>query len=189
MAVRGRLYTAQDLWTRSHQGGEIARLELVRGQIVERTPTGGLHGLVTMELSRLVANYVREQGLGVVIAAETGFILATNSDTVRAPDVAFIAQDRLPRPIPQRYFPLAPDLAVEVVSPSDVAQDVRRKVIDFLQAGTRLMWVVYPETQTVDVYRPAQDVRVVDAQGVLQGGDVLPGFELSLRELFKVVEG
>jgi len=189
MAVQERLHTAQELWVRSHQGGESARLELVRGEIVEMAPTGGLHGLVTMELSRLVANYVREQGLGVVIAAETGFILATNPDTVRAPDVAFIAKDRLPRPVPQRYFPLPPDLAVEVVSPSDVAQDVRRKVIDFLQAGTRLVWVVYPETQTVDVYRPGQDVRVVDAQGVLQGEDVLPGFELPLRALFKVMEG
>jgi len=184
MAVEEQLYTAQDLWVLSHAGGEAKRLELAGGEIVEMAPTGGLHGLVTMELSRLIANYVREQGLGVVIAAETGFILAANPYTVRAPDIAFIARDRVPKPIPPRYFSLAPDLAVEVVSPSDVAQDVRRKVIDFLQAGTRLVWVVYPETQTVDVYRPGQDVRVVDAQGTLQGEDVLPGFELPLREVF-----
>lgn len=113
VTVQERLRTAQDLWTRSHQSGESARLELMRGKIVEMAPTGGLHGLVTMELSRLVANYVREHELGAVIAPETGFILATNPDTVRAPDVAFIAKERLPRPIPQRYFPLAPDLAVE----------------------------------------------------------------------------
>jgi len=189
VATQKRLYTVDDLWTRSHQGGESARLELVQGKIIETALTGGLHGLITMELSRLVATYMREQELGVVVAAETGFILATNPDTVRAPDVAFIAKDRLPRPIPQRYFPLAPDLAVEVVSPSDVAQDVRRKVIDFLQAGTHLVWVIYPETQTVDVYRPGRDVRVVDAQGTLQGEDVLPGFELPLRDLFAAVEG
>ena len=85
-------------------------------------------------------------------------------------------------------FSLAPDLAVEVVSPSDVAQDVRRKVIDYLQAGTRLVWVVYPDTRTVDVYRPGQDVRVVEAQSALHGEDLLPDFELPLRELFDVLE-
>ena len=188
MAVQERLDTAQDLWVRSHQAEDGGRLELVRGEIVEMTPTGGQHGVLTMELGRWIANYVREQGLGVVVGAETGFILATNPDTVRAPDVAFIAQERLPRPIPERYLPLAPDLAVEVVSPSDVAQDVRRKVIDYLRAGTRLVWVVYPETQTVDVYRPGQDVRVVEAQGALQGEEVLSGFELPLRELFAALE-
>lgn len=184
MAVQERLYTAQELWERLHQGGENQRLELVQGEIVEIAPTGGQHGLVTMELGRLIANYAREQGLGFVAGAETGFILATKPDTVRAADVSFITKDRLPRPVPVRFFPLAPDLAVEVVSPSDVAQDVRRKVIDFLQAGTRLVWVVYPDTHTVDVYRPAQDVRVVEATGTLHGEDVLPGFELPLRELF-----
>lgn len=184
MTVQERLYTAQELWELSHTGDDAQRLELVRGEIIEMAPTGGLHGLVTMELGRLIANYVCQHSLGVVAGAETGFILTADPYTVRAPDIAFIARDRVPKPIPPRYFSLAPDLAVEVVSPSDVAQDVRRKVIDFLQAGTRLVWVVYPETQMVDVYQPGQDVRVVDAQGTLQGEDVLPGFELPLRELF-----
>lgn len=187
MAVQQRLYTVQDLWERSHEGGESNRLELVSGEIIEMAPTGGQHGVITSELNYYIQDFIKKHKLGRATGAETGFVLAKDPYTVRAPDVAFITKDRLPRPIPERYFPFAPDLAVEVVSPSDVAQDVRRKVIDYLQAGTRLVWVVYPETQTVDVYRPGQDVRVVDVQGVLQGEDVLPGFELLLGELFAAV--
>jgi Uma2 family endonuclease len=106
---------------------------------------------------------------------------------VRAPDVGFVAKERLTGPIPDKYFPFAPDLAVEVVSPSDTAQDIREKVLDFLKAGTRLVWVVYPESKTVDVYRP-DGVQVVEINGTLDGGDVLPGFRLALRAVFESVE-
>ncbi|MBN1200979.1 MAG: Uma2 family endonuclease, partial [Anaerolineae bacterium] len=141
MVVQQKLYTPDDLWKLSHQPGEAKRLELVKGEIREMTPTGALHGVVTMEVGRLIANYVRSHDLGYVTGAETGFILRDDPYTVRAPDVGMIVNARITFPIPEKYFPLAPDLAVEVVSPGDTAQDIREKVIQFLQAGTRLVWV------------------------------------------------
>ncbi len=188
MTIETRLYTADDLWELSHEIGDAKQIELVRGEIVEMTPTGGLHGVVVMNLAYFIASFVKAQKSGYVIGAETGFILSDEPYTVRAPDVAFIAASRMPHPIPPQYFPLAPDLAVEVVSPHDKARQIREKVIDFLGAGTRLMWVVYPEAQTVDVYRPDQDVQVVGIDGALDGADVLPGFNLPLGELFKSLE-
>jgi Uma2 family endonuclease len=185
MAVETRLYTADDVWELSHQGGDPKRLELMRGEIIEMTPTGGLHGIVAMRIGKILASYVEAQNLGYTVAAETGFILAQKPDTVRAPDVAFIARNRMPHPIPEQYFRFAPDLAVEVVSPNDKAKDIREKVLDFLKAGTRLIWIVYPDARTIDVYRPGQDVQVIGPDGSLDGVDVLPDFTLPVSQLFE----
>src|SRR5690349_11634652 len=95
------------------------RTELVRGVLVVREPAGGLHGVVTVNLGAELVAYVKRTGAGRVFAAETGFHLATNPDTVRAPDVAFVARDRLPEGVPRGFPGLAPDLAVEVLSPGD----------------------------------------------------------------------
>jgi Uma2 family endonuclease len=188
MIVQDRLYTADDLWDISHRAGETRRFEVVKGEPRDMTRTGGLHGVIALEIGYHVLHYVKKQHqLGYATSAETGFILATDPATVRAPDVGFVAKAHLSGPIPQKYFPLAPDLAVEVVSPSDTAQDIRERVRDFLKAGTRLVWVVYPESRTVDVYR-SDGMQVVEIDGVLEGGDALPGFELALRAVFESVE-
>jgi len=187
MVVQERLYTAEDLWELSHQANEARRFEVVRGALREMAPTGGLHGVIALELGYHILHHVKAHDLGYATGAETGFILADDPHTVRAPDVGFIARARVTLPLPQKYFPLAPDLAVEVVSPNDSAQDIRERVIDFLNAGTRLVWVVYPEARTVDVYRPSEVV-VVTIDGVLDGEDVLPGFRLPLRQIFESVE-
>lgn len=184
MITQDRTYSADDLWQLSHRPGETRRLELAKGALVEMAPTGGVHGVLALEIGYHLLHYVKQHDLGVVTAAETGFILAADPATVRAPDAAFVAKGRLSGPLPDRYFPLAPDLAVEVVSPNDSAQQVRERVLDYLNAGTRLVWVVYPEAKTVDVYRP-KDVRVVDIHGMLEGEDVLPGFKLAVREVFR----
>jgi Uma2 family endonuclease len=187
MVIQERLYTADDLWEFSHQRGEARRLELVKGEPREMTPTGGLHGVIALEIGYHILHYVKQHQLGYATSAETGFVLAADPYTVRAPDVGFVTKERITGPLPQKYFPFSPDLAVEVVSPSDTAQDIREKVLDFLKAGTRLVWVVYPESKTVDVYRP-DGVQVVDIDGALDGGDVLPGFTLALRVVFESVE-
>ena len=103
---------------------------------------------------------------------------------MRAPDVSFVVSNRLPAGPPQGYVPFAPDLAVEIVSPSDRASDVTRRLIDYLDAGSRLVWVIDPGTRTAAVHRSPSDVFMLREHDVLDGGDVLPGFRLPLAELF-----
>jgi len=159
------------------------RTELVRGVLVVREPAGGRHGRVANELSRVIGNHVHAHALGAVYAAETGFTLARRPDTVRAPDVAFVRRDRVPEPEPVGFPELAPDLAVEVLSPGDRPGDTLSKVADWLSAGTRLVWVVDPERRLARVYRPDGSQTIVPADGVLDGEDVLPGFSCAFASI------
>jgi Uma2 family endonuclease len=172
------LMTADDL-LRTHVPDK--RTELVRGVLVVREPAGSRHGLVTMNLGAELAVYAKRTGAGAVYAAETGFKLATNPDTVRAPDIAFVTRDRLPPPDTTGYPTLAPDLAVEVLSPGDRPGEVLAKVADWLSAGTRLVWVLDPERRLARVYRHDGSEAFVTAEGaLLDGEDVLAGFSCSL---------
>ena len=160
-------------------------LELVKGKLYEMAPAGGRHGRVAMRIGTLLNAYVESTGLGQVFAAETGFILQRNPDTVRAPDAAFVAQGRMPPgETPDGYLALAPDLAVEVISPTDRPRDIREKVADWLNAGTRLVWVIYPSSRTTTVHRPPGTVEELEEADTLDGADVVPGFTCVLGELF-----
>ena len=156
------------------------RTELVQGRLVVREPAGSLHGLVAMNLGVEIAMYARGTSAGAVFAAETGFKLTTDPDTVRAPDVAFIAQERLPPRDARGYPALAPDLVVEVLSPDDRPGEVLAKVADWLSAGSRLVWVVDPERRVARVYRRDGTEAIVVEPGALDGEDVLPGFSCAL---------
>jgi len=186
MAVEEKLITADDLWALS---GKNQKFELVRGTLVEMTPTGEAHMVIAAWLTYLITGYVEAHDLGQVTASEGGFILSTDPDTVRAPDIGFIARARLSAPTSERYFPGAPDLAVEVISPGDTASDIHDKVIDYLQAGTRLVWVIYPRSKTVAVYRANAEGHIFDISGVLDGNAVLPGFQLPVQEIFRKLRG
>lgn len=157
------------------------RTELVRGRLVVREPAGGRHGFVTARLAARLTVYGEEHDLGRVYAAETGFHIEREPDTVRAPDVAFIARRRVPGPEPAGFPTLAPDLVVEVLSHDDHPGDVLRKVGDWLAAGTRLVWVIDTERGGARVYRPDGTVTMVGGDGVLDGEDVVPGFRLPLE--------
>jgi Uma2 family endonuclease len=159
------------------------RTELVRGVLVVREPPGGRHGFVAMNLGVELSTYVRSTGAGAVFAAETGFKLATDPDTVRAPDVAFVARERVPDALTRGYPALAPDLAVEVLSPDDRPGAVLAKVADWLSAGTRLVWVVDPERRLARVYRADGSESVVTAREALAGEDVLAGFRCGLATI------
>lgn len=141
-----------------------------------REPAGYLHGAVAARLGKLLSNHVDDRGLGLVLAAETGFKLASDPDTVRAPDVAFIRKERLPNPPPSGYAELAPDLVVEVLSPDDRPGAVLAKVADWLEAGTRLVWVVDPERRCGRAYRADGSESLLTADQALDGEDVVPGF-------------
>jgi Uma2 family endonuclease len=174
------LMTADEL-LRSHLPDK--RVELVRGVMVVREPAGFTHGLVAMNLGAELAVYAKRLRAGGVFAAETGFTLATNPDTVRAPDVAFVARKRMPPPGTTGYPALAPDLAVEVLSPDDRPGEVLAKVADWLSAGTRLIWVVDPERRLARVYRHDGTEQIVTAADALDGEDVLPGFSCPLASV------
>ena len=160
------------------------RTELIRGQMIVREPPGFRHGDIAMAIAGRMYPFVREKGLGRVLAAETGFVLFTNPDTVRAPDVAFVKHERIPNPIPRGYARFAPDLAVEVLSPDDRPGEVLAKVADWLQAGTRLVWVVDPDRRNARVYRADGTESLLSETDALDGEDVLPGFSCPLSQVF-----
>ena len=161
-------------------------VELVEGEIIEMSKPSGLHGQITFLLSLKIGNYVVDNGLGIVTAAETGFILERNpdsGDTIRGLDIAFISSERGPRVLPDRLMDIAPDLAVEVISPSNDAADIRRKIGQLLEAGTALVWIIYPDLRIVDIHRRDGAI-TLNAADTLSGGDVLPGFEVPVSDIF-----
>ena len=160
------------------------RYELHRGRLLREPPTGAEHSWLGVTLGRRLGDFVADTRAGFVFGADCGFRIAVDPDTVRAPDISFVVSDRLPSGPPRGYVPFAPDLAVEIVSPSDRLSDVTRKVIDYLDAGSRLVWVIDPGTRTAAVHRSRSDVLMLREHDVLDGGDVLPGFRLPLAELF-----
>jgi len=161
------------------------RYEIVRGELRKMTPAGNVHGRVAMSFAWRLARHVEENRLGSVYAAETGFKLASNPDTVRAPDAAFVSRARIEEEGEvEGYWPGAPDLAVEVISPGDLYAEVEEKVFDWLEASTKTVVVVNPRKRSVTVYRSRTDIAVLSEADILDGGDVVPGFELAVREIF-----
>jgi Uma2 family endonuclease len=173
--------TAEDLFWFPNDG---KRQELVKGELREMPPASGRHGIYGGGLQAYLGYYVLTQKLGKIFLAETGFTITRAPDTVRAPDIAFVSTNRLPDPLPDGYFELAPDLAVEVVSPNDTKREVREKVNDWLDAGVRLIWVVDYQKRTITEHRSRQRVRVLTEEDTLDGGDVVPGFSMPVREVF-----
>ena len=159
------------------------RHEIVEGVLRTMSPAGGTHGRTGATLLAYVTVHVRSHSLGAVFTAETGFRLARDPDTVRAPDLAFVGIDRADEADVPGFPELAPDLIAEVVSPHDRAVDVSAKALAWLDAGVRLVWVVDPVNRTVTVYT-AGTTAVVRGDGRLDGGAVLPGFELALAQLW-----
>lgn len=177
--------TAEDLLA----AGDLGPCELVGGTLVMMSPAGFEHGVITQRIAAFLHAYVAAQRLGVVTAAETGFLLARSPDTVRAPDVAFVAESRLPRGRVVGFFEGAPDLAVEVLSPSDLRDEAARdrsaaKIRDWLAAGCLEVWSVDPGSRTVTVHRPNGAVTLGnDADAVTS--IVLPGFAVALADIFQ----
>ena len=157
--------------------------ELIEGQLVKTMSAGFIHGIIAQRIGRFIGNFADEHNLGEVAAAETGFILGEK--TYRGADSAFISNENLTKyGYPQGYFPTAPDIAIEVVSPSNTSEEMMEKVNLYLQNGSRLVWIIYPQTKVVTVYRQNNLVSLLRENDTLEGEDVLPNFGLSVATLF-----
>jgi Uma2 family endonuclease len=179
--VSTKLLTAEDLERLPDDGN---RYELVLGELIRMRPTGFRHAELAHLFSHALISYVRPRGLGVV-GGEGGFVLHREPDTVRAPDVFFVSAERAPRGEAARHFAeLAPDLTIEIKSPSDSMAVLLAKADEYLAAGTRLTWTVDPDDRAVIVKTPDGRVRILGYEDTLDGEDVIPGFRLPLRDIF-----
>ena len=161
-------------------------LELVEGRLIEMSKPGRIHGLTVTRLTVRIANHVDAKNLGEVSAGDAGFVLERNPfgrDTVRGLDIAFVSNERAPGELDNSWYESGPDLAVEVISPSNKTADTHLKVQQLLNAGARLVWLVYPETRTVTAHTPA-GATTLNENDTLSGGDVLPGFQLPVSDIF-----
>lgn len=181
MLTKEKPVTAEELLRLPDDG---FRYELFRGELRQMAPAGEEHGGFAMELGWRLARFVSEQKLGRVYAAETGFKLTTNPDTVRAPDVAFVSRAKLEQQPPAKgYRQGSPDLAVEVVSPNDRPAEVAEKVYEWLFYGAQEVWVLEPDARRLTVYHPGEPLRAFGPEGTLSS-PLFPGLELPLGELF-----
>lgn len=181
-ATLTRPMTADELLAMPDDG---YRYELVRGELIKMAPTGYEHGVRTVELTAALHVHIKAHRLGVVCAAETGFLISQNPDTVRAPDIAFISRERVEKAAAVKsYWVGPPDLAVEVTSPGDTVRQVEEKVTEWLDAGARMVWVVSPKLHTITVYRSLTDIVTLTEKDELDGGDVVPGFQIKVAEIF-----
>lgn len=177
-----QLMTAEELLRMPDDG---FRCELVKGELRHMPPAGQEHGKITAILTGSLVQHVLARNLGTVYAAETGFRIAADPDTVRAPDVAFIRRERLEETGEGKgFWPGAPDLAIEVISPGDSYAEVEEKVSDWLAAGARMVIVVNPQQRTAKVYRSLTEIAVLTESDTLDGSEVVPGWMMPLKAVF-----
>jgi Uma2 family endonuclease len=182
MRTTSEVHTADQL---AHMPSDGNRYELVEGVLNMMSPAGFRHGRITARINKLLAIHVDDNDLGATFAAETGCRLARNPDTVRAADAAFVAHEKLHElQDDSGFLPFAPDLAVEVVSPNDTFADVEKKAFTWLEAGTRLVLLVDPASETVHAYRSRASIVVLTSNDVLDASDAVPGWKVRVAEFF-----
>jgi Uma2 family endonuclease len=183
MATAKTLLTIEDLAHLPDDG--YHRYELLDGELISMAPAGGEHGGSVTRWAAQLWMHVDSRQLGMVLTGDVGIILRRNPDRVRAPDVCFIARDRLPPGgISRSFLEIVPDLIIEVVSPGDTASEVQQETEEWLSAGARLVWNAYPDTRSVMAFRSLDQVRVYSANDTLDGSPVLPQFTCLVADLF-----
>lgn len=187
MATTTRPMTAKELATLPDDG---QRYELLAGELKSMSPSKPRHGRVAARFTGPLETYVSAHELGEVFGAETGFKIASDPDTVRAPDAAFVRQERIDEVgDTDDWWPGAPDLAVEVISPDDRYTEVKQKIGAWLDAGCRMVIVIDPRRREVEVYRSRVSMQVLAEGDVIDGGDVVPGWSLPVAQIFSLRRG
>jgi Uma2 family endonuclease len=182
-SVKPKVTTADELYQLSSDG---MRYELVEGSLRMMWPAGGRHGRLAIRIAWLLNNHVIANQLGVVLAAETGFRISENPDTVLAPDVAYVENSRYGQVENEvGYLPLAPDLAVEVLSPNDRFSRVESKALAWLDAGSKLVLLVDPEMETIHAYRSRSEIQIFEKLETIECGDAVPGWTLEVNDVFR----
>lgn len=181
--IEKKLVTAQDL--AELPSGMGVRYELIEGELIEMSPSGGKHGYMTLLLGYFFNKFLFENPIGQLTGAESGFTVI-QPNTVRAPDIAFIPNERIPEGgIPDGYLDIVPSLIVEVVSPNDKVGDVETKTKMWLSFGVIQVWNVYPGTKQVQVFYTGGSSKLYQGDDAVPGGEILPGFELALKDIFQ----
>lgn len=183
MATTEKHVTAEEL-CQMPEPSDGSRYELLEGELVQMTAAGARHGVTALAVGSHLRSFAKMNRLGCVASNDTGVVTERDPDTVLAPDVAYWSREQLPE-APEGLAEKVPDLAVEVVSPSDSQSYVHRKVLHYLDHGVRLVWVVDPKTRTATVYRSRRDVCILGDQDEIAGGDVLPGFSCRVDKFFE----
>ncbi len=168
------------------RGNREVRLELTaQGELIVMPPTGWQSGKRNLNLSGQLWNWVQQNQLGTAFDSSTGFILPNGA--VRSPDAAWVATERITalNPNPDGFLPLAPDFVVELRSPSDRLKPLQDKMQEYVENGVWLGWLLNPQDQQVEIYRPGKEVELLRSPSSLSGDDVLPGFVLNLEEILK----
>jgi Uma2 family endonuclease len=178
-----KLLTADELLAM----GDIGRCELIYGELVVMSPAGYDHGVVAARFGRYLGEFVEDKGLGVALAAETGFLIEEDPDLVRAPDASFVRKSRIPRRGWRKFFRGVPDLAVEVISPGETRREVSEKVNMWLAHGTASVWVADPLKMTVTIHRTGKEPVLFSREQDLRDEAALPGFVLPLTKVFKEI--
>ncbi len=177
-----RLFTIQDVIDLPDDG---CRFELIRGELHRMSPASGKHGAIAFEIAGAIRDYLRKHPIGRGFTADTGFILARDPDVLLAPDVAFVRSERLPPEGEQSGFlAVAPDIAVEILSPWDRPARVTEKVLEYLRAGVAEVWLIDPEERTLAVHRPDLTVQTISGDATFEVSSVLPGLRIPLADLF-----
>jgi Uma2 family endonuclease len=174
--------TVEEFYEKALEG---FRGELVKGELRETMPTSILHGIIAGRIAIILGMFVLQNKLGEVLTAETGFKLFVNEKTVRVPDVAFLSNEKLAQVEDfSKFFNGTPDLAVEVISPSETYDDVQEKLEDYLASGVKIVWLVRPKQKTVTVYHSIFDFKIFSETGEIEGENVLPNFKCKLSDIF-----
>ena len=190
MAIQARVYTVDDVWRLEQQPINPAeKYYLIDGELCIKMSPSRMHGRLALRIGRFIANYADEHNLGET-AVEAGYHPPDDRRTLLLPDVSFEGRARAAQPPLEKYAPFMPDLAVEIISPSQTLEETRRKAEVYLRHGTAMVWLVRPVEKQAEVWTAADDGapqnETIDLDGELSGGTVLPGFTLPLERLFPV---